>query len=118
MGEKTSTANAAAKSRRDFLTRTGLAAGASALAAVAADATAAEKAPGAAVNAMLPTGGQMQAFLALPDDQPIVMVNLLKFKPKGGEAEYAKYAAGIEPILEKLGAKILFAGRAQFCLIG
>jgi haloalkane dehalogenase len=46
------------------------------------------------------------------------MVNLLKFKSHGGEAEYAKYVAGIEPILEKIGAKILFAGRAQFCLIG
>ena len=46
------------------------------------------------------------------------MVNLLKFKPDGGEAEYAKYAAGVQPILEKLGAKILFAGKAQFCLIG
>jgi uncharacterized protein (DUF1330 family) len=46
------------------------------------------------------------------------MVNLLKFKPNDGEAEYAKYAAGVEPILKKLGAKILFAGKAQFCLIG
>src|SRR3984885_15410454 len=72
----------------------------------------------AATNAMLPTPGQMQDFLALPDDQPIVMVNLLKFKPHGGEAEYAKYAAGIQPILEKLGAKILFAGKAEYCLIG
>ena len=60
----------------------------------------------------------MQAFLALPDDSPIVMVNLLKFKPHNGQAEYAKYTAGIQPILEKLGAKILFSGKAEFCLIG
>jgi uncharacterized protein (DUF1330 family) len=66
---------------------------------------------------LLPTPDQMQDFLALADDKPIVMVNLLKFKP-GGAAEYAKYAAGIEPILKKIGAKILFSGSAKFCLIG
>lgn len=71
-----------------------------------------------ATNALLPTPEQMQAFLALPDEEPIVMVNLLKFKPDGGAAEYAKYAAGIEPILKKIGARILFSGKAQFCLIG
>ncbi|HVU87608.1 MAG TPA: DUF1330 domain-containing protein [Gemmataceae bacterium] len=71
-----------------------------------------------ATNALLPTPEQMQAFLELPDDQPIVMVNLLKFKPDGGAAEYAKYAAGVEPILAKIGAKILFSGDARFCLIG
>jgi haloalkane dehalogenase len=118
MGEETFDANAAATSRRVFLTSTGLAAGTAALATLASDVAVAGKAPCSAVNALLPTAGQMQDFLALPDDQPIVMVNLLKFKPKGGEAEYAKYVAGIQPILEKLGAKILFAGRAQFCLIG
>ncbi|MBI2826497.1 MAG: DUF1330 domain-containing protein [Planctomycetia bacterium] len=67
---------------------------------------------------MLPTPEQLQAFLALPDEGPIVMVNLLKFKPNGGQEEYAKYAAAVQPILEKLGAKLLFAGKAQYCLIG
>jgi uncharacterized protein (DUF1330 family) len=69
-------------------------------------------------NAMLPSPGQMEAFLALPDDSPIVMVNRLKFKPDTGRAEYAKYSAGLQRILAKLGAKILFAGKAEFCLIG
>lgn len=70
------------------------------------------------INALLPDAAQMQKFLALPDDGPIVMVNLLKFKPNGGEAEYAKYSAGVMPILKKIGARVLFAGRAEFCLIG
>jgi len=120
MGEQHEVMDLAAQSRRDFLAGTGFAASAAALAAAfgSSDAFPAEKTRCAATNALLPTGGQMQHFLALPDDQPIVMVNLLKFKPQGGEAEYAKYVAGIQPILEKLGAKILFAGRAQFCLIG
>jgi haloalkane dehalogenase len=107
------------RNRREFLTETGIAAGAVAMvsAVASSEANAAEQ-PAGALNAMLPTPSQMQAFLALPDDSPIVMVNLLKFKPDGGQAEYAKYAAGIQPILEKLGAKILFSGKAQFCLIG
>jgi haloalkane dehalogenase len=119
MGKETAAEDLVAKSRRDFLSGAGFAAGAAALAAAGTpDASAAEKTACAAMNALLPTADQMRDFLALPDDQPIVMVNLLKFKPKGGEAEYTKYVAGIQPILAKLGAKILFAGRAQFCLIG
>jgi haloalkane dehalogenase len=112
--------NLADKSRRDFLAGVGIAAGGVAFAASAGPAGAKDDNPAraAAVNAMLPTPEQMQTFLALPDDRPIVMVNLLKFKPDGGEAEYARYAAGIQPILAKLGAKILFSGKAHFCLIG
>ena len=108
------------KTRRDFLTGVGLAASGVALAASAGSASADEgdAAPPAATNAMLPTQEQMKEFLALPDDSPIVMVNLLKFKPNGGAEEYAKYAAGVQPILEKLGAKILFAGKGHYCLIG
>lgn len=106
--------------RREFLTVSGIAVGAAAVGSAVTSVEAADadgKSP-AAHNALLPTPDQMQDFLALPDEGPIVMVNLLKFKPNGGEAEYAKYAAAIQPILEKIGAKVLFAGKAQFCLIG
>ena len=69
------------------------------------------------INALLPTSDQIQDFFELPDS-PVVMVNLLKFKPDGGADEYARYAAGIGPILQKLGARILFSGQAAMCLIG
>jgi uncharacterized protein (DUF1330 family) len=107
------------QNRREFLAGAGIAAG-TALTAVVdpTKAAVAHEEPAGATIALLPTPEQMQAFLRLPDSGPIVMVNLLKFKPNGGEAEYAKYAAAVEPILKKLGAKILFAGKAQFCLIG
>jgi haloalkane dehalogenase len=112
------TDDAGTQNRREFLTGSmivGSAAVASAV--VASDAAGADKST-PAVNALLPTPAQMQDFVALPDDHPIVMVNLLKFKPNGGQAEYAKYAAGIQPILDKIGAKVLFAGKAEYCLIG
>jgi uncharacterized protein (DUF1330 family) len=71
-----------------------------------------------AINALMPTPRQLEDFSMLHDDGPIVMVNLLKFKADGGAAEYMKYARGIEPILRKIGARLLFAGRGEFCLIG
>lgn len=69
------------------------------------------------INALLPTPEQMQTFLALPDG-PVVMVNLLKFKRDGGAEEYAKYIAGVRPILQNTGAKVLISGSAVTCLIG
>ena len=69
------------------------------------------------INAMRPTPEQLQQFLKLPDG-PIVMVNLLKFKPDGGREEYQKYGLKILPILKKIGARILFSGEAKVCLVG
>ncbi len=56
--------------------------------------------------------------MSLDHDGPVVMVNLLKFKPDGGAAEYAKYGAAVSQILNKIGARILFSGQARVCLIG
>jgi len=107
------------QNRREFLTGSVIAGSAAvASAVVASDAAAAADKSIPATIALLPTPAQMQDFVALPDDHPIVMVNLLKFKPNGGQAEYAKYAAGIQPILDKIGAKVLFAGKSEYCLIG
>src|SRR5262245_14851497 len=108
------------KTRRDFLTGVGAIVGGSAVVSSTSMAGEKDGAPMSipAINAMLPTPDQMQAFLALPDEHPIVMVNLLKFKPDGGAEEYARYASALQPILKKLGAKVLFSGKAEFCLIG
>ncbi len=103
------------KTRRDFFAGTGAAAGAMAFASVAG---AAEDAKSVEINAMMPTPEQMQAYMSLDHDGPVVMVNLLKFKPDGGAAEYAKYGAAVAPILKKIGARILFSGQARVCLIG
>ena len=69
------------------------------------------------INAMLPTPEQRKAFVALPEE-PVVMVNLLKFKPNGGEEEYAKYISGLEPVFQRIGARVLFSGKAATCFIG
>ena len=45
------------------------------------------------------------------NDGPLVMLNLLKFKP-GGEQRYLEgYASVAMPMIEKLGGRLLYAGR-------
>jgi uncharacterized protein (DUF1330 family) len=104
-----------AKTRREFVKAAG-AAGALGMAAEIGGSRTAE-AHEVDINALMPTADQLAAFIALPDG-PIVMVNLLKFKPDGGAEDYAKYAAGVGPILRKIGARSIFAGEAKVCLIG
>ena len=101
------------KTRRGFLVAAATTAGALAM----GDGHRAEAHEAISINAMGPTPEQMQAFLALPEE-PIVMVNLLKFKPDGGAEAYGRYAQAVGPFLQKVGAKSLFAGRAATCLIG
>ncbi len=100
-----------ARTRREFITAGSAAAGALAL-TVAGGSASAHEVP---INAMSPTPEQLQAFMQLPDG-PVVMVNLLKFKP--GTEAYAQYGRDVSKILDKIGARILFSGDAKVCLIG
>jgi len=52
------------------------------------------------------------------DGKPVVMLNLLRFKPDGGEQRYAEYGAAVAPILERLGGRIVFAGSPATALLG
>jgi uncharacterized protein (DUF1330 family) len=59
------------------------------------------------------------AFAANADDEaPVVMLNLLAFRPDGGEERYMEYGAAVAPLLEKAGGRIVFAGAASPVLIG
>ncbi len=72
-------------------------------------------------------------FFGAADEGPVVMLNLLRFREwadyshapqlEGGQgvtgaAAYARYMAGIEPLLVASGGELLFAGRAEAFLIG
>ncbi|MDX6610138.1 MAG: hypothetical protein QOF85_2063 [Solirubrobacterales bacterium] len=52
------------------------------------------------------------------DDSPVVMLNLLRFKPKGGRERYAEYGAAVTPLLEKAGARVVFLGESAAPLLG
>lgn len=105
--------NDTSKTRREFMGTTGAAAGLAALAAAFTGSTV-EGAEIMELNAMGPTPEQAQAFMKLPD-QPVVMLNLLKFKDADS---YANYGVEVGKILTKIGAEIIFSGRCAMTLIG
>jgi uncharacterized protein (DUF1330 family) len=51
-------------------------------------------------------------------DGPVVMLNLLAFKPDGGAERYAEYTVAVGPLLERVGGRVLFAGLASEVVIG
>jgi uncharacterized protein (DUF1330 family) len=52
------------------------------------------------------------------ETSPIVMLNLLRFKPDGGLERYGEYGAAVAPLLEKAGGRIVFAGEPAMALLG
>jgi uncharacterized protein (DUF1330 family) len=70
------------------------------------------------------TKAQSIAFAKMPIDQPLQMVNLLKFKAKvenselTGEEQYQNYINAIQVYLKEAQAKILFYGKTELTLIG
>ena len=51
-------------------------------------------------------------FLSSDDQSEVVMLNLIRFKPDGGRAQYLDYLKKAQPILSRVGAKILYSGDA------
>jgi len=65
-----------------------------------------------------PDRAQFEALASLETDGPVVMLNLLRFKPDGGREAYAKYAAAAGPFLTKVGASLRFRADARATVIG
>ncbi len=57
----------------------------------------------------MPDEATFAAFGELPDDEPVVMLNLLEYADDGGES-YARYGRIAFPQIEKRGGKILYGG--------
>lgn len=51
-------------------------------------------------------------------DGPVVMLNLLAFKPDGGAERYAAYGAAVAPLLERVGGRPIHVARSDGALIG
>lgn len=56
------------------------------------------------------TAADIDRFLAGDDEQPVVMLNLLRFKKDGGRQRYLDYLAMAGPIVARYDAEIVFAG--------
>ncbi|OBJ04432.1 DUF1330 domain-containing protein [Mycobacterium sp. 1482292.6] len=70
------------------------------------------------MSGLEPTPEQFAALAARPADEPVVMVNLLKFKPEGGLQSYLQYGRDVVPHLERVGATLRYAGGAPSVVIG
>jgi len=76
--------------------------------------------------AIYPTAEQIQTLLAGPQDRPVVMVNLLRFKPQAdgtdagmsGEEAYRRYVEDMRKIVEAAGGRIFWTGRVDSVVIG
>jgi len=76
--------------------------------------------------AIYPTPEQIQTLLAGPPDRPVVMVNVLRFKPAAdapdvglsGEDAYRHYVEKMRPFVESKGGRFLWIGRLDSQVIG
>jgi uncharacterized protein (DUF1330 family) len=59
-----------------------------------------------------------------PKDEPVVMINILRFKEKTGNGAetgveaYERYGQNVIPFLKKVGGKLIWRGRVNNTLIG
>lgn len=76
--------------------------------------------------ALYPTREQLEALRAGPQDQPIVMVNLLRFKAQAdapdaglsGLEAYQLYATEMRAFVESKGGRFLWGGRVDSQVLG
>lgn len=74
-----------------------------------------------------PTDEQIEAFQRVPDDAPIVMLNLLRFRERAdysqggqggtGKQAYARYSKAVIPLLLEVGGHPLWMGKGRHAFI-
>jgi uncharacterized protein (DUF1330 family) len=75
---------------------------------------------------LYPTPEQIQELLKGPADQPVVMLNLLRFKNRAappdqdltGEEAYMRYAADMTRYVVARGGRVIWTGRVDGQVIG
>ncbi len=70
------------------------------------------------MSAIRPNRDQFLELMQAPDDGPVVMLNLLKFKPREGASEYGKYGDAVVQMVEARGGKVVWMGKVDQTLIG
>ena len=76
--------------------------------------------------AIYPNKEQIEELMKGPADQPVVMVNLLRFKERADESEgdatgqqaYGRYAEQMRKLVESQGGRFIWAGRVDSKVIG
>lgn len=78
-------------------------------------------------NYVDPERDQFEAFKALPRDEPVMMLNLLRFREKAayddcrdatGAEAYEAYGRESATVFQRVGGEIVWRGRPEVMLIG
>lgn len=64
-----------------------------------------------------PTGPGLKAFLAENPDEPVVMLNLLRFTPDGGRSGYEDYLRHFRATSAMVGAEVIYYGTGDSPLV-
>jgi uncharacterized protein (DUF1330 family) len=76
------------------------------------------------MSTITPNAAAFQHLAASTHEGPVVMLNLLKFKPRAdggdisGRESYDRYGRDVKPMVEALGGRIIWHGRTDQTLIG
>ena len=76
------------------------------------------------MSAIRPNKDQFVELASSPDESPVVMLNLLKFKARAAGEEgsgadaYKRYGEAAVKMVEEQGGRVLWQGRADQILIG
>ena len=76
------------------------------------------------IDKVLPSQEQLLAIQNYPKGEPVVMVNIIKFKEKtedgteSGLMAYQRYSKLVYPLLQKAGGRLLWSGQVAQTLIG
>jgi uncharacterized protein (DUF1330 family) len=73
-----------------------------------------------------PKPAQLRRLASTAESEPIVMVNLLRFRDRAagddagesGAEAYGRYAAAVAPLLERVGGRLLVAAACEESVIG
>jgi len=74
-------------------------------------------------NQVSPTESQLEELQGYPQNKPLVMLNILKFKAQAktnetGQEAYSRYFKNAAPFVEKSGAKLIWKGQVHTTVIG
>ncbi len=64
-----------------------------------------------------PRGADLKRYLAEDPGGPVVMLNLLRFKPDGGREQYGRYVEHFRRTAAPFGAEVVYAGTGSTALV-
>ena len=70
------------------------------------------------MSAIVSNNDQFEKLAANTNEEPFVMLNLLKFKSEGGREAYFRYIKESGPFVANVGATVLYFGKANEMLNG